>query len=542
MKAAVRETIACTMLAGLLQAAVSASIYAAPPPPEVMANGERLSGSWADTAVPVAQFTGIPFARPPVGPLRWRAPQPHVPRPGIQQVTGFAPACMQDGRMVDWYADVAGAFGHGPEVVGRPAGVSEDCLYLNVWSPGVSAGARLPVMVYVHGGSNKGGWSYEPNYIGRNLAARGVVVVTIAYRLGPFGFFSHRALENGDGEPVANFALLDIRAAFRWVQRNIRAFGGDPEKITGFGESSGAFNLADLLLADLDRGIGGESQFRRLILQSMGGPARIRRNLAEEQAVGDLLAEGMGLGPGATAQQLRQVAAGEILAAAEKLPPGHYFSAVIDGTTVHRHPLEVLDRLDAAGIDLIAGTNADEWYMYLPVETTGDDLERWINANAPQQGTALAGQVAGEPDPRRALDRLTTASRMLCPSRDIAAKVNRAGGRAWVYFFDRRRPGEGGVRLGAYHGAELPYVFDRHDDWLATDDKDRALSAAMMDYWIRFAATGNPNGSGAVNWPAYTGNPPEVQVLGDSIRAAPDESLELCRLLGYGAAEAGPGR
>ena len=229
--------------------------------------------------------------------------------------------------MVDWYADVARAFGHGPEVVKGPAGVSEDCLHLNVWTPDVSLDARLPVMVFVHGGSNKGGWSYEPNYIGQNLAAKGVVVVTITYRLGPFGFFSHRALDNEEGEPVANFALLDIRAAFRWVQQNIGSFGGDPANITGFGESSGAFDLADLLLADLDRGTGGQSLFRRLILQSIGGPARIRRTLAEEQAIGDVLAENMGSGQEVTAQQLRQVSAAEVLNAASQLPAGHYYSA-----------------------------------------------------------------------------------------------------------------------------------------------------------------------------------------------------------------------
>jgi para-nitrobenzyl esterase len=437
--------------------------------------------------------------------------------------------------MVDWYADVAEAFGHGPEVVGRPLGVSEDCLYLNVWSPDLSADARLPVMVYVHGGSNKGGWSYEPNYIGQNLAAKGVVVVTVAYRLGAFGFFSHRALDNDRGEPVANFGLLDIRAAFEWVKQNIGAFGGEPQNITGFGESAGAFDLADLLLADLGGGKGSESLFRRLILQSLGGPARVRRNLAEEQAIGDLLAQHMGLGNEATAQQLSQVSADDVLNAADQLPAGHYFSAVIDGNSVYRHPQEVLTRLDASGIALIAGTNADEWYMYLDRETTQREVENWIAENAPDKRRALLDHIAGEQDPRRTLDKLSTAKRMLCPSRDLAVRVSQAGGRAWVYYFDRQRPGEGGRRLGAYHGAELPYVFDRHDDWLITDDRDRALSAAIMDYWVRFAATGNPNGAGSADWRAYSGYPPEILLLGDSIRTAPDNSLELCTMLGYGS-------
>lgn len=514
---------------------ISASLLASPPAPQVRANGELLAGSWAGPTAQVAQFAGIPFARPPLGPFRWRAPAPHEPRTGIQDATRFAAACMQDDRMVKWYADVAEAFGHGPEVVGRPLDVSEDCLYLNVWSPDLSTDTGLPVMVYVHGGSNKGGWSYEPNYIGRNLAAKGVVVVTIAYRLGAFGFFSHRALDNDDGEPVANFALLDIRAAFEWVQQNVAAFGGDPDNITGFGESAGAFDLLDLALADLDRGRSGQSLFRRLILQSIGGPARNRRTLAEEQAIGDLMIKNLRLSGELTANQLRQVPAGDILKAAGQLPAGHYFSAVIDGDSLNREPREVLAGFDASGFELITGTNADEFYMYLDEGTTQEDVEKWLADNAPGQSKALQKQVADEPDPRKALDRLSTAGRMMCPARDLAGRVNGQHGRAWVYYFDRQRPGQGGRLLGAYHGAELPYVFDRHDDWLTTGPEDKALTETIVDYWVRFAATGNPNGAGSVDWPVYSVEAPEILVLGDSTRSIADPSLELCKLLGYGS-------
>jgi len=161
--------------------------------PVVFANGEELHGSWENGDTGVAVFKGIPFAAPPIDELRWRAPEPNKPRSGPQMAVEFAPACMQTTYITDWYADVAKTFGHGPEAVGRPKSVNEDCLYLNVWSPRPESGADLPVMVWVHGGSNKGGWSYEPNYIGKKLAEKGVVVVSIAYRLGAFGFFSHPA-------------------------------------------------------------------------------------------------------------------------------------------------------------------------------------------------------------------------------------------------------------------------------------------------------------------------------------------------------------
>jgi len=506
--------------------------------PAVKANGEELLGGWVGEGQQVAVFRGIPFAAPPRGRLRWRAPEPHTPREGRQDATSFRPACMQGSGGVDWYVGVARAFGQGPEAVGRPVGVSEDCLYLNVWTPNPVADAGLPVMVFVHGGSNAGGWSYEPNYIGTNLAARGVVVVTITYRFGPFGFFSHPALNNPQGEPVANFGLLDIRAAFQWISQNIAAFGGASENITAFGESSGAFDLVDLLLADLADGNGGDSLFRRLISQSIGGPPIIRKTLAQEQASGEFLVSQLGLENEITASRLRQVPAGDILLAADKLPADHYFSAVLDGRTMPRHPLETLRHARASGVDLIAGTNADEWYMYLDENTTQQDLLSWIADNAPQHEAALLDAVAGEADFRTALDRLRTARQMLCPSRYLASRINDAGGRAWVYFFSRQRPGNGGERLRVYHGTELPYVFDRHDSWLPMEETDRALTEAIMDYWVRFASAGDPNLSGRPAWPVHSRQAPAVMELGNRIGEMDPFSTALCEVLGPGSRQA----
>jgi para-nitrobenzyl esterase len=497
----------------------------------MVANSEELLGQWAGARDQVAVFKGIPFAKPPIGKLRWRAPQVHVPRAGRQTATEFGPACMQGSGGVDWYVGVAEAFGHGPEVVGRPTGLSEDCLYLNVWSPNPVSTAGLPVMVFVHGGSNAGGWSYEPNYIGENLAARGVVVVTIAYRIGPFGFFSHPALNNTEGEPVANFALLDIRAAFQWISRHIRTFGGDPENITGFGESSGAFNLVDLLLADLAAGEGGESLFRRLVSQSIGGPARIRQTLAEDQATGEFLAEQLGLGSEVSADRLRQVPAEEILEAADQLPDDHYFSAVIDGKTVPRHPLETLRLARTAGVDLIAGTNADEWYMYVDENTTQKDVQDWVAENAPEQQAALLAMIADEPDARSAMDRLRTAQEMLCPSGYLATRINETGGRAWIYYFNRQRAGSGGDRLGVYHGTELPYVFNRHDNWLPTEETDQDLTEVVLDYWVQFARSGDPNLAGRPEWPVHSRQIPAVMELGNRVGKMNAFSMDICRLL-----------
>jgi len=251
----------------------------------------------------------------------------------------------------DWYAGVAAAFGHGPEVAARPNGVSEDCLYLNIWSPQLDPEARLPVMVWVHGGSNKGGWSYEPNYIGTRLAEKNVVVVSIAYRLGPFGFFSHPLLDNGEDEPIANFGWLDTYMAIRWVAENITAFGGDPDNITAIGESSGAGDISDWVAAEM----AGDRLYRRIIAQSPGGSLEQRRTLADEKKTGARLIGSLEIEGELDAERLRKIPAEDVLEAATSELEGIYFDAVIDDLTMSARPIESLDRADAASIDAWTG-------------------------------------------------------------------------------------------------------------------------------------------------------------------------------------------
>ncbi len=501
---------------------------ASPEPPRVKAGGEVLEGAWSGDEGDIAAFLGIPFAAPPIGEMRWRAPAPHVPGGGPRKAQAFAPACMQGDHITKWYADVAVAFGHGPENVGRPKGVSEDCLYLNVWTPEVEAGAGLPVMVWVHGGSNVGGWSYEPNYIGDRLAARGVVVVSVAYRLGVFGFFSHPALDNGSGEPVANFGWLDTAMALRWVRDNIAGFGGDPGNVTVFGESAGAGNIGDFIVGQAGRGL-----FRRLILQSSAGSVTGRRSLEEEREVGRRLADHLGIEAAEqTADRLRRLPARDLLAAASEVLQDHYFDVVVDGLTLQRQPMNTYVDAGIGQVDVLAGTNADEWYMYIPESSGKVQIEQWLQENAPRGAAALRSLLAGEDDPRRALDRLITARRMLCPTRYLASRVDAAGGRAWVYWFSRQRPGPGGARLGAYHGTEIGYVFDRHEYWQSTGSVDRALTESVMDYWVQFARTGDPNVEGRPVWPPYRANAPAVMELGDRTGAIAPPDAAFCRWLG----------
>jgi para-nitrobenzyl esterase len=495
--------------------------------PEVIANGETLKGEWDKALSDVAVFRGIPFAAPPSGELRWRAPQPPVPRTGTVDAIEFATACPQGSYIVDWYARVAEAFGHGPEVVAGPKGESEDCLYLNIWTPDLAPEQPLPVMVYVHGGSNRGGWSYEPNYLGEQLAARGVVVVTIAYRLGPLGFFSHPALGSGEVEPIANFGLLDIEAAFKWVRAHISNFGGAADNITGFGESSGAGNLLDLaLMTDQESPL-----FDRIIAQSTGGGIDRRRSLEQEQAVAAKLLAELGFDQSVNAEQLRNISPGDLLRAGDDALEGHYYQAVVDGNTGLRQPMEGLLGPQAAKLNVLAGTNKDEWRMYVDADAGSEDVEQWIRDSAPEFLGNLLDIVSDETDARRALDRLISAKRMLCPTRFIAGRATAAGGEGSVYWFTRQREGQVGETLGVYHGAELPYVFNQHDAWLPTTDADRAVTETLMSYWVSYASTGSVRTENLPEWPMYSASRPWVMELGDQVGVIEPPDAWLCKYL-----------
>ncbi len=483
--------------------------------PTVEVSHETLVGEFGSRHPQVVSFKGIPFAAPPVGELRWREPQPHAPRAGIQRAEEFAAGCFQDSYNTDWYRRVGAAFGVEAAFFVDPP-FSEDCLYLNVWTPDRSVGARLPVMVWIHGGANRSGWAYEPNYIGESLAARGnVIVVSIAYRVGVFGFFGHPELR--DSKAPANFGLLDQIAALRWVQDNISRFGGDADNVTVFGESAGAANIGYLMTSSLARGL-----FARAISQSGGYQMRDDLDLEDAERTGLALAQALPGAPGLAS--LRQYSSAEIFRAAQDTLPGDEFGPVVDGVSVVTSPAAFYRR-NGIPYDLLIGSNEDEWYMYVDSDpasllATLDELPHPVRE-------ALAARAAQEPDVRRGHDQATTLVDMVCPAYLMAASVPVREHRAWVYRFTRVRPGAGGERLLAYHGAEIPYVFDTHDRWLSTDATDAGLSDTMLAHWSNFARTGDPNGAGLPPWPAYSIGQTQVQELGSQIRpiAAPDAAL-----------------
>lgn len=477
-------------------------------------DGEELVGRYEGT---VAAFRGIPFAEPPLGNLRWSAPRPPASSVERRDATAFAAACMQTMRILDWYRYLAETFGASREHY-ADLEVGEDCLYLNVWTRSLNPDARMPVMVWVHGGSNKSGWSYEDNYRGHVLAPQGAVVVTVAYRHGLFGFLSHPDLA---GEAAsANFGLWDLVAALRWIRDNIETFGGDPDRVTLFGESAGAENILALMMAEPARDL-----FHRSILQSNAGFGLTMPGIDEEVARGKELAALFGA---ESVDALRDIDAASLLDAYSEKFDDHYHSPAVDHQLIPVSTWTAILRGEFGDHELMIGTNRDEWLDYIDNDATVDDVTLTA-LERPQIGGADAlTLVEDEPDPRRAMDRLITAEKMVCPSQALAARRASSGGQAWVYWFTRQRDDAGGEALGAYHGAEYPYVFGVHDDYMTTSDYDRHLSALMQRYWINFAATGNPNGDGLPEWPLFARPDPRVLELGDTVRPVPAIEPDMC--------------
>ncbi|HUQ06195.1 MAG TPA: carboxylesterase/lipase family protein [Kofleriaceae bacterium] len=424
-------------------------------------------------------YKRVPYAAPPIGDLRLRAPQPPVCPTEEIDATAFGLACSQLDETSTYRGD-------------------ENCLFLNIWAPAASAAPR-PVMFWIHGGGNAVGTASDPIYDGRRLAERGdVVVVTINYRLGQLGFLADASLaENG---AVGNYGTLDQIAALRWVRDNIEAFGGDPRNVTVFGESAGGRNTCTLLAAP-----GAEGLFHRALVQS--GACKFIDTAAEAQTTADAVATALACTGdraacfrAATAEQLTRANAQPVGA----LAAGTYGS-VIDGVTLVEQPEAAIAAGRHHHMPFAIGANADETAREAPASLNETAYQNLVRAQYGAIGNAVLAQYpsANYASPRAAYVRLTTDSRFVCPSREIAAHAD-AGQTEPVYrYFFRYAPNA----LGAPHGLDVPFVFGTFDAILVNgapyepSGNELALSAAMQGYWSSFARTGAPGGTPA--WPAY---------------------------------------
>lgn len=523
------------VLATLLAAGLASSA------PVIATDSGRISGRETEG---VSSFTGIPFAAPPVGDLRWRPPQPPKPWEGVRACTNFAPACPQP-------ADLTYGFSYKPQ--------SEDCLYLNVWTPGTK-GAPRPVMVWIHGGGNVIGGASSPIYDGRHFAASGVVLVSIQYRLGAFGYLAHPALTAEakalDGRAASgNYGLMDQIAALRWVQRNIAAFGGDTNRVTIFGESAGAANVTHLMASPLAKGL-----FHRAIAQSgyfgettpmltedrgpalksghatgldyagavgvAGDPAdalKALRALPPEKllsvpfAIGSLRAGGGGEEGARRPFRLGPVVDGHVLPEA----PGAVWAA----GRMHKVPLMAGSLLDDGSVFSRANPIRKQLGYRLALRTIfGEDADR----------AREVFPAATDDDVHAAVHRITTVLSFRAPARRLVRWMEAGGGDAWLYHFSRNPRSGRSARDGVFHGLEIGYAFKTIS--VLGDATDRAVADDMHRRWINFATTGDPNraADGAIapapEWPRYAKDSDRHLDFGDRVTAGAHLDRAACDL------------
>jgi para-nitrobenzyl esterase len=449
-------------------------------------------------------FKGIPYAAPPVGDLRWREPQPVAPWKGVRSADRFGARAMQARIFAD--------------MIFRDDGPSEDCLYLNVWTPAKSASERLPVMVWIYGGGLQAGSSSEPRQDGENLARRGVVLVSMNYRLGVFGYMAHPDLTRESGRSASgNYGFMDQIAALRWVQHNIAAFGGDPGNVTIFGESAGSYSVSVLMASPVARGLFhkaiGESG---ALLGSRLVPEHTR-SLAEAEKNGEEFGKMLGA---ASIAKMRALPADELLKEArahESVRAG----AVVDGYILPLDPAAIYATGAESRVPLLAGWNADEQrvdavfgdkrptaasFARMVRQDFGADADRLLKlypASTEQEAVRSAGDLAG--------DRFIAFGTW----KWIELHLRTSGAPVYRFSFDRAVPIEPGrvingapateADVGAVHASEISYVFGalaslkdvtvRPEDWRLSDE--------MGAYWTNFAKTGNPNAKGLPEWPRY---------------------------------------
>lgn len=509
-------------------------------------------------------FEGVPFAAPPLGNLRWREPQPVASWPGTRDATRTASPCMQSIASLDTFlAPLAAAYGVAFERA--PIKPSEDCLYLNIFSPWPSWQKRLPVMVWLHGGSNRVGTGGDESYDGSSLAAHGVVVVTLNYRLGVMGFFAHPELTaESPHHSSGNYGLLDQIAGLQWVRQNIGQFGGDPENVTVFGESAGSIDATTLMASPLVKRL-----FRRVIAES--GPAfglGPAVTLMEAQAVGATVGQtAMGEIPKRefpiqrkTLEVLRRMSAEQVAELDARIVASHYKSfdpngSVVDGWLLPQAPAKTFGSGKIQQVDLLAGLNGRELSAFRigaaaaakqsakPTQKDGVTVavKKLADASRPLYGgwTDMAvgmylAQILAHGD--IAVDKASNDMLVACPVGAEIALVKNLGARAFLYRFDRSIPGKGELTLGAFHGLEVPYVFNtfttRSWKWLPIGQTDRKLSAMVESYWTNFAKSGDPNAPGLPVWKAWNSDEEPFLEFSQNGAALPQKNFSppFCRL------------
>lgn len=487
----------------------------------VTVDGGKVLGTPTEDSSVVA-FKGIPFAAPPVAALRWKPPQPVVAWEGTSKADSFGPDCPQLGHRSP--ADGS------DEIL--PLGQSEDCLYLNVWTGAQSADERRPVMVWIYGGGYRAGSTNLPAYDGEALARKGVIFVSIAYRVGVLGFLAHPELSAESPQHVSgNYGLQDQVAALDWVRRNIASFGGDPDRITIFGQSAGSMSTSYLASSPLATG-----KFHRLIGQTGAGFGMLAPlPIADAEKKGVTFAEGFGA---STAADLRALDAGKLVAAAGY--QSGTFQPINDGWFVPGDLAEIYRQRRQNDVAMMIGSNDHEAGEDPAMTLARYRAELQTRYGADAEAIFALHPATNDAEARAASRRLNTITLGDVTMRKWALAQTETGtAPVYTYRFTRNPPipraeypgGPDAASPGAWHGAEIVYALDNLDtrNWPWTAE-DRALSELMSIYWVNFAATGNPNGPGLPDWPTLRDAPDKVMELGKSssvISRPYDPTIEL---------------
>jgi para-nitrobenzyl esterase len=447
----------------------------------------QLSGvPGSDPAVRV--YKGVPFAAPPVGDLRWRAPKPAADWPGVRKADQFSATCMQT------------PYPEGSLYHSELQPVSEDCLYLNIWTAAKSASNKRPVMVWIHGGAFTRGSGSLPVYDGENLAKKGVVLVTVNYRLGIFGFFAHPELtQESDHHSSGDYGILDEIAALQWVHKNIAKFGGDPKRVTIFGESAGSWAVNVLVASPLAKGL-----FQRAIGESGANFNKMTKRADLEKS---------GLRAGASVKDLRAKSSDEVMRITGA------FSVNVDGWLLPTDVLTIFEKGQQNDVPVLIGSNADEGTAFMPPKITVASMQATAKqrfGSKSQEFLKIYPATSDEEAWKQsaALMRDSTFGVQMRTWARMQTKSGRSP--AYLYYFSHVPPGA--EHYGAYHASEIAYVFGTGRNW---QDADRKLSDTMSSYWVNFATTGNPNGKALPVWPEYDENTDLALGIGDQIEPIP---------------------
>jgi para-nitrobenzyl esterase len=451
----------------------------------------------------IASFKGIPFAAPPVGDLRWRSPQPVKPWQGVRKADSFAPSPMQDTGLI--------------AKMGGSSKISEDCLYLNVWTGAKKQNEKRPVMVWIYGGAFVGGTTSFPTTEGNNFARKGVVLVSVAYRVGPMGFLGHPELSKESGKGSGAYGIQDQIAGLKWVRENIARFGGDPSNVTIFGESAGGMSVGILMTSPMARGL-----FQRAISESGGAVAPSFGSLKTAEEQGKAFLSKLGANDIKAARALSAETIQQGLKGAMRS-----FWPVADGSTILENPYGLFEAGKFNDTPVLIGTNSNEGRLFSTQKTSSAAFEQMIRKNYALGAEALlkAYPHATDAEATRSAQDILRETIFAWPSWAWAKLQSRNGkNKVFVYYFDHRTPTS---PEGSDHASEISYVFGNLGGFGGSSGPDdRALSDLMNSYWVNFAKNGDPNGPGLPAWPVFDEKGQKTMIFNKTSGPRPHPNLD----------------